>query len=118
MSSEQTAASEIRVQRIGSGIYVVELIGDHGFQSAADVGATLSTVLVGDSVILDLSRATFIDSTIIREIVFAATRAQRSSGRRLRVQVQAGGPIERTLKMMVIDELVTLCSSRRDALAT
>ena len=108
--------SEINVARIGRGAYVVELVGDHGFHNADEVGATLRTALVGDSVLLDLSSASLIDSSIIREVVLAARRATLG-GHRLRVQVQPGGHVERTFQLMGVDELVALYRSRADALA-
>jgi anti-anti-sigma regulatory factor len=89
-------SSEITVGRIGAGIYVVELIGDHGFHNSREIGATLRTLAHRNCcLVLDLSRATSVDSSVIREIVVANDNAT-GIGQRFRLQVREEGTSSRS----------------------
>ena len=115
-SAPGVSVTEVNVRRIGAGIYVVELVGDHGLHNASEIAATLRTALLGETVVVDLSRASFVDSSAIREILVAGGHANRN-GRRLRIQVEPGGHVEKTLQRMLVDVVATLYHSRREALA-
>jgi len=109
--------SEIRVVELGDGIAAIELVGDHGFQDARNIRAALSAAARGHAcVVLDLSPATFIDSSVIREIV-VASRSAKHDRRRFYVQAPAGRPITRRLRLMHLDRLMPVCHSRVEALA-
>jgi anti-anti-sigma factor len=110
-------SSEITVGRIGAGIYVVELIGDHGFHNSREIGATLRTLAHRNCcLVLDLSRATSVDSSVIREIVVANDNAT-GIGQRFRLQVREEGHIEQVLQLTSLDQVVPVYHSRREALA-
>lgn len=110
-------SSEITVGRIGAGIYVVELIGDHGFHNSREIAATLRTLAHRNCcLVLDLSRATSVDSSVIREIVLANDNAA-GIGHRFRVQVREEGHIEQVLRLTSLDRVVPVYHSRREALA-
>jgi anti-sigma B factor antagonist len=67
--------------------------------------------------VLDLSAVTFIDSTAIGVLVGAAVRLQETKGGT--VAVVCGPDNERVLRIFDIagvDNVITLCSSREDAL--
>jgi anti-anti-sigma factor len=110
-------SSEITVGRIGAGIYVVELVGDHGFHNSREIGATLRTLAHRNCcLVLDLSRATSVDSSVIREIVVANDNAT-GIGQRFRLQVREEGHIEQVLQLTSLDQVVPVYHSRREALA-
>jgi anti-anti-sigma regulatory factor len=66
--------------------------------------------------VLDLSRATSVDSSVIREIVVANDNAT-GIGQRFRLQVREEGHIEQVLQLTSLDQVVPVYHSRREALA-
>ena len=107
----------IRVDRETDGITAVCLEGDCDLTNAPVLDDEIDRALEsGTGLILDLSDATFIDSSVIREIV-VASRSARHERRRFNVQAPAGRPIARRLRLMHLDRLVPVCHSRVEALA-
>ncbi|MGZ5310923.1 MAG: STAS domain-containing protein [Solirubrobacterales bacterium] len=68
---------EIVLRRDGSGIPVVAVSGEHDLNTAPDLRARLDEVIEqGGPVVIDLSPATFVDSSILGAILDARRRAQ------------------------------------------
>ena len=62
----------VRVDQIGGSLWVIELTGEHDLATVPDLQAELAGVCgPGRAVIVDLSRATFIDSSILSELIQA-----------------------------------------------
>jgi anti-anti-sigma factor len=96
----------IRTTRIGTGVWVVSLVGEHDLSTAHLVERDLDAMSrSGTGIVLDLSEASFIDSTIVRLIV---TRASE----RFAVVVPASGPVPRLFGLVGIDVAVTTYRSR------
>ena len=68
---------EIVLRQDDSGIPVVAISGEHDLNTAPDLRARLAEVIEnGGPVIIDLSPATFVDSSILGAILDARRRAQ------------------------------------------
>ncbi len=67
---------QVKVDQIGRSLWVVELHGEHDLATVPDLRAELADVSApGVAVIVDLTRATFIDSSILSELIQAQLRA-------------------------------------------
>lgn len=57
-------ANRVRVAAVAKHVWLVSLSGEHDLTTADQVGAAINRVFdAGSSVVIDLSDATFIDST-------------------------------------------------------
>jgi anti-anti-sigma factor len=65
--------SRVNVRRV-SGAAVIELVGEHDVSTVASVTGALGTIGPEEARVVDLSAATFIDSTILTALVGAASR--------------------------------------------
>lgn len=63
----------VNVQRV-AGAVVIELVGEHDVSTAASLDEVLGTIDPEEARIVDLSAATFIDSSILTALVSAASR--------------------------------------------
>ena len=63
----------VNVRRV-AGAAVIELVGEHDVSTAESVDAALGTIGPKEARIVDLSAATFIDSSILTTLVGAASR--------------------------------------------
>ena len=72
----QLDVGRIVVDKLGSSLWVVELGGEHDLATVGKLHTTLETIFAqGTTVVLDLSSTTFIDSSILGELVSAQQRA-------------------------------------------
>lgn len=65
--------SRVNVRRV-SGAAVIELVGEHDVSTVASVTGALGKIGPEEARVVDLSAATFIDSTILTALVGAASR--------------------------------------------
>jgi anti-anti-sigma factor len=67
---------EIVVHRDDPRVTVIELVGEHDGYSARKIGAAIDAALAdGRDIVVDLGRATFLDSTIISHLLVAQRAA-------------------------------------------
>ena len=65
----------ITTKHLGGDLWVVSLEGEHDLASASDLRETVSNMFAtGTCLVIDLSAATFIDSTILCELIRANHR--------------------------------------------
>ena len=70
---------EIALDRSDSEFPVLVISGEHDLNTASDVGARLEELLAaGEPVIVDLSPATFVDSSILGVVLDARRRAEEA----------------------------------------
>jgi anti-anti-sigma regulatory factor len=90
----------VRVDQVGRSLWVVELHGEHDLATVPDLRAELADVCApGRAVIVDLSRATFIDSSILSELIQAQLRADAAEGERFAVVAPPDGLPARVVGM-------------------
>lgn len=105
---------DIAISRPGQGIVVIELLGDHDCTTETEVGALLAGhVSNNDIVVLDVSNALFIDSSLLHNLVLADRAA---SARDSRFVVQVGtAHIGRLLEISGLLHDLTVVHDRDDA---
>ena len=109
-------AGAIRVVVETEHVVAVCLEGDLDRTSAAALDAAIDGALQsGNDLILDLSEASFIDSSVIQSVV----RAAQSSGRThqaIVLQLGTAPLFERVLEIVKIEEVLPRAHDRQDAL--
>ena len=68
--------------------------------------------------VVDLSAATFIDSSILSELVRAQRRVERDPGEQLAVVAPAAGCVARLFDQVGFDALLSVFQTRTDALGS
>ena len=109
---------EVRVLQPRAGTAVVECTGELDITNAHDLDRKLRELAVNELVVVDISKAEFIDSSIIHCLV-RAHRRSRDQGTQLRLQLQAGSApvVEVALKLSRVLELLDVANTRAEALA-
>lgn len=98
------------------GVVVVEAVGDHDGTTAPEFVSHLAGA-PGGTVILDLTRTTFMDSSILRSIVAADADAS-DRGAQLRVVAPLDSLAWHTLELVKLGELVTVVETLDEARRT
>lgn len=111
-------AGAIRVVHETDGIVAVCLEGDFDLSNAPDFADQVDRALEGkNDVILDLSEATFIDSSVIN-ILFRASRAVRGSTQTVVLQLGTAAIVERALGLANIERVLPRAHDRQEAVRT
>jgi anti-sigma B factor antagonist len=107
----------VNVDHLGHELWVVDVRGEHDVSTVGGLHETLEAIFAeGTSVVIDLSAATFIDSTILGELVRAQRRVDRDPGEKLAVVAPVGGFVARLFDLVALDAVVSVFESRADAL--
>jgi len=79
----------------------------------------LSTIFAqGTTVVIDLSPATFIDSSIINELLHAQRRVESDPNERLAVVAPSGGHPARVLELVKLGHVISVFETRQDAVGS
>jgi len=107
----------VRIHNPEPGAAVAELIGDHDLVGRADLKELLEVLLIdNDLVVIDVSQATFIDSSVAH-VLAEALAFSRECGTQLRLQMGTAMIVERCLEVSGILNLFDVVHNRREALA-
>ena len=94
---------------------VVELSGEHDMSTMPVIEPAMAAACRdGNLVVVDLSRATFIDSSVLSMLL----RAHKRIGNRLRVAVASGSRVHRIFEITQMDRYITLSETLDRALRT
>jgi anti-anti-sigma factor len=102
-----------------AGIAVVTLLGEHDVATAESVGAAIEGLLDSDRrVVVDLTQADFIDSTVVAGVL-AGHRRVIAEGREhaIAAAITPGSRPERTWKLLGLNVRVPTFTTRPDAVA-
>ena len=106
----------IHVVPDGDEIVAVCLEGEFDLTNAPDLGEQISLELEGgNDLILDMSEATFIDSSVI-DVLVAASRAAREKERAIVLELGTAAVVERLLEIVSIEQLLPRAHGRQEAL--
>ena len=110
--------ARLQVTEETDAIVAISLEGEWDMANAALLNEKTEQALDNDKhLILDLSRATFIDSSTLHALVKThATASER--GQRLVLQLATAANVERILEVSGIDQLIPRVSSRAEAIQT
>lgn len=107
---------EIALERTDAGVAVLTITGEHDLSTAPGLGRRLKK-LIGDSspIVIDLSPATFIDSSILGEILNARRRA--GAPRLAVVNAGRAEAVRRVLEVTGLKAALPVHEARDDAVA-
>jgi anti-sigma B factor antagonist len=109
-------AGQLEVIVDPAGWAVLECTGEHDLTTRTEVRALLDRLLVGYGlVVVDVSQATFIDSSFVTNL-FRANRVAREQGKRLRVQHSTAPIVHRVLEISGVLSKLDCTTSREAAL--
>ena len=109
--------SEVLVLQAGHRRVVVELRGEHDLATRQELHDLFARLVEQyDLVVIDLTEAEFIDSTVIGALALADRQA-RERDSRLRVQLRAEGIVRRALEITGIVDQLDCVLDRDQALA-
>jgi anti-sigma B factor antagonist len=118
-STIQKTAEEFRIveERLGAATIVLAINGEADMRIAGELKDRLGEVLDDGSsaVVVDLTGATFVDSTALG-VLLGAMKRQRARGGRFRV-VAPRSEIRRIFEMTLLDRVFELDLTRQEALA-
>lgn len=114
--SPEAAAPLIEVVHATDEIVALDLGGEFDISTAPELTQHVEHVLAsGKHLIVNLSDATFIDSSIVHAL-FAADAAARASGRTFVLQFGTHAAVERVLEITGTDKALPNASTRRAAI--
>lgn len=115
---DATNIADIRVEHGGGDLWIVALHGEHDLTTASMLDEHLRQVHShGTRVVLDLSQATFIDSSIISRVYGEATQAATTQGSAMAVVAPTGSQPRRTLDLVQAARALQIAEDRTDAVA-
>ena len=108
---------EVTVERKQPGVVVVSLTGEHDLNTAPTLRERLDEALEqGDPMVLNLSEAEFIDSSIIGALLDAQRRAEEA-GLGFATALEDGAPpVRRVLQVTGLDASLPVRGSEREAI--
>jgi len=112
------AGSGIAVEHHRDDVWTVTLRGEHDVATAPQINGALDDLFAqGTQIILDLSEASFIDSTVLHAIVRGANHADEEDGRRFVVVAARGSFPRHLMQIVALAERVRIFGDLEAALA-
>jgi anti-anti-sigma factor len=110
------AFRETHVLRPSFGQAVVELNGEHDLETRETLAALLASLIEeNELVVVDLSQAEFIDSSVLHNLL-KADRLARARGFRLRIQLGTAAIVEKALELSGLLDCLEVVPDRERAL--
>jgi anti-sigma B factor antagonist len=107
----------LSVQRLAPSQVVLELSGEHDLARRDELRDVLTALVGGhDLVIVDLSGATFIDSSVLSSLI-SADRLARDRGSVLRIQLGSADIVHKVLEISGLLDHLECVSDRETALS-
>jgi anti-anti-sigma factor len=110
------AVGEVVVER-DHGVWVLTVRGEHDLTVAPSLRDRLEEVFArGSTVVVDLSQAEFVDSTVLAALVYGREQARAGGHSIALVLPPGGGPVRRLLELVRGTTLITTFASRAAAI--
>ncbi len=107
----------VRVDQVRDSLWIVELRGEHDLSTAPSLRGELDTIFAqGTTVVVDLSETTFIDSSVLSELISAQRRIDGLEHKRLAIVAPRGRFPARVIDMVDAAHLFAIFERRADAL--
>lgn len=101
-----------------AGTAVVAFVGEHDLATKDEAAEVLRDLLdTNDVIVVDLDRATFIDSAFLQVLLVADAQA-KESGKRFQVQVEQEGVAGRSMRMAGLWEHFDLATGPDEPIAS
>jgi anti-sigma B factor antagonist len=106
---------DVRTDHADGQPWIVRLVGEHDLATLETVRGHLAGVPAGDALVIDLSSASFLDSSVLGAIVDAHSRCADAGGR-FGMVVPEGSFAARLVDLSGLAERLPVYRSERDAL--
>jgi len=107
----------IAVDRVGATAWIVELTGEHDLSTVGGLQEELAAIFAqGTSIVIDLSSVTFMDSSVLRELIVAQRRADSDDGEDVAIVAPAGGFAARLIALAGAGSMFSVHQTRTAAL--
>jgi anti-anti-sigma regulatory factor len=107
----------ILTHRLDDGVWTIVVDGEHDISGQRELASHLEFVFaIGTCIVLDLSRALLIDSSVLRLLVYAHKRAENSSPGSFAVVAPRGRAATRLWDLTRAGTLFTAFSTQADAI--
>jgi anti-sigma B factor antagonist len=114
---ENRGVGRISVDTTGTATWTVALEGEHDLSTVATLEDELAAIFAqGTSVVIDLSGATFMDSSVLRQLVLAQRRVDGNDAEVLVLVAPAGSFAARMFSLVGVEHMFTTFETRADAL--
>jgi anti-anti-sigma factor len=112
-------AGRVEVDRSEEGVAIVSLIGEHELYSVVEVEHALDRAIrAGLTVVVDLSHAEFLDSSVVAILLRAREEAHvEGSGFALVIDDSTGQSVRQLFEITGLATIFRVASSREEALA-
>jgi anti-anti-sigma factor len=98
--------------------WVVTLRGEHDVSTNPSLTNALQDAFgSGSKVVVDLSEAGFVDSSVLRALIYGRREAVEHAEHELVVVAPSGTFVRRVLRLTAIDAMIRVYETRTDALA-
>ena len=112
----QSIIPDVVVVHDGPGRVVAELVGEHDLSTREEIRELLvALVEENELVVVDLSSAAFIDSSVM-QVLAQAHRAAQAQGSRLRIQLDGNGIVYKALEVTGLLDSLDCVRDRAQAL--
>ncbi len=109
---------DVQVEQLDSRTAVVTFVGEHDLMTAPAVEELLGSLIErNDLVVSDLSKALFVDSSLLHALV-QADRKAKSQGHAFRLQLGTAPIVRRAFEISGLFGLLDISPTREEALAT
>jgi anti-anti-sigma factor len=107
----------IRVDQTSPGLWIVEIQGEHDLSTTAGLNDELAAILAqGTTIVIDLSDATFIDSSVLREMIVTQRRVNENEHEHLAVVAPRAGFAARLIAFAGANQVLSVFETRAEAL--
>ena len=114
---EALADSDISVTSLDQHRWLITLTGEHDISTAPHLNESLDRIFAtGTVVVLDLSHATFIDSTILHALLAANIRAEKTPGEELAIVIPDDSISARVIDLAGLRNHLPIYQNRNAAL--
>jgi anti-anti-sigma factor len=118
LRGQHDLATRMSVRQVCPDVWTLSLRGDHDLATARELGEVLAALLrFRTRVVLDLSDATFIDSTVIHTILDGVARAEVDEGTRLLIVAKPDSAPQRVIDLVQLARAVPVYPGLDAALA-
>jgi anti-anti-sigma factor len=81
----------ITTKQLGASLWLVHLDGEHDVSTASDLRRTIQDIFkTGSCLVVDVSRAVFMDSSVLGELIHASDHVKASGNEKLAVVARSG----------------------------
>jgi anti-sigma B factor antagonist len=114
--SQDVRTGEIALERSDANLVVLTVSGEHDLSTAPDLRRRLKSLIgEGDAIVVDLTPATFVDSTILGVILDACRRAQDAGLGFAVAHSNGGSAVNRVLEVTGLKAELPVHTAREDA---